>query len=214
MFYPRQTTSTHMAQADPYYETFVISENCLAVANHCEIWLYHIPELRAIGEGTMLVPTWSQSLNVSDCRGTLYKTTSPYPALWLQGKQATETFEFGVDESGCYPVVANHHITEGQPAFYVGNHLKLQGRKGISVETERRDEIVFNTGVLGKPDTRRLRAPMPGLNECPRPAQGEVKYTDLDEVTGRIMVVVGPVPDQWWDEVPCVRRGYIADLPA
>ena len=184
------------------------------MVNPYEIWLYHIPELRAADEGTMLVPVWSRSLGVSDCRGTLCKTASPYPALWLQGKQAAHTFEFDVDESGCYPVVVNDRITEGGPAFYEGDHLKLQGRKGIGIETEQRDEIVFNTGIRGKTDTRRLRAPMLGPNEGPPPAQGEVKYTDLDEVTGRIMVVVGPVPDQWWDEVPCAWRLYVADLPA
>ena len=203
-----------MIQDDSSYETraFVVSENGLVVTNHLGIWLYHIPELRTIGENTSLVPVWGRSLNASDCRGTLYKTTSPYPALWLQGKQATHTLEFDADESG-YPVVVNHRITEGRPAFYVGNDLKLQGRKGMGIEIERRGEIVFHTGILGKPNTRRLRAPIPGLNEGPRFTKDEVKYTDLDEVTGRIMVVVGPVPRRRRD-IPYAQKLYIADLPA
>ena len=206
-----------MTQDDSSYETrvFVVSENCLIVTNHLGIWLYHIPELRTTGGDTELDPVWGRSLNASDCRGTLYKTASPYPALWLQGKQVTHILEFDVDESGCYPVVANHHITEGRPAFYVGNDLKLQGRKGMGIETERRGEIVFNTGILGRPGTRRLRAPIPSLNSSLRFMRDEVKYTDLDEVTGRIMVVVGPVPHgRRQADIPYAQKLYIADLPA
>jgi len=126
--------------------------------------------------------------------------------------------EFDVDESGCFPVVVNHHRTEGRPAYYVGNHLKLQGRKGMGIDVERRGEVVLYTGVLGEPDmTRRLRAPIPGLNANGGPC---LKYTDLDEVTGRIVIVVGPrrmnrmsIRGSNWDDAPYARRLYIGDLP-
>ena len=192
---------------------FAVSENCLVMTNHLGIWLYHIPELGDVGENFELVPAWHRLLDASDCRGTLYRTTSPYPALWLQGEQATHTLEFDVDESGYYPVVVNHHTTEGRPAYYVGEALKLQGRKGMGIEVKRRGEIIFNTGVLGKPDTRQLHALVPGLNEGARLMQDEVKYTDLDEVTGRIIVAVGPAPRRRRNNIPYARRLYIADLP-
>jgi len=93
---------------------------------------------------------------------------------------------------------------------------------GISVE--RPGEVVLNTGVLGKPDiTRRLRAPIPGLNaDPPRRPRDIVKYTDLDEATGRIMIAVGPkshrcrrmsVGVSSGVETPYARRLYIGDLP-
>ena len=161
-------------------------------------------------EDTKLVPFWSRLLDASEFRGTFYKTASPYPALWLQGKRTTHTIEFDVDESGYYPVVVNH-ITEGQPAFYVGNTLKLKGRKGMSIETEWEDEIVINTGVLGKPGTRRLRAPIPGLNIGIEFMRDEVRYTDLDEVTGRILVVVGQEDIE--EDAHYAKKLYIAELP-
>ena len=173
--------------------------------------VYHIPELGAADEDTKLVPVWSRKFDLLDCQGTLYKTASPYPGLWLQGKQSTHMVEFDVDESGRYPVVVNHHITEGQPAFHMGDTIKLQGRKGISTETGRQDEIVINTGVVGKPDTRRLRVSIPGLNEGPRLRQDIMKYTDLDEMTGRIMIVVGHGGTRW--NMAYTDRFYIVDLP-
>jgi hypothetical protein len=196
-----------MTQVHGSHELFVVSENCLVVTNYLEICLYHIPELETIGEDAILDPVWAWSLGASELHGALYKTASPYPALWLQGEQTTHTIEFGVDESGRYPVIVNHHIVEGRSAFYVrGGHNRLQGRKGMSM-TEERGEIVFNTGTLGKPDTRRLRAQIPCLNDGPRPTQKEIKYTGLDEMTGRIMVTVGP------HGTHCARQLYIADLP-
>ena len=121
--------------------------------------------------------------------------------------------EFDVDESGFYPVVVNHQITKGQPEFFVGDTLKLQGRKGISTETGWVDEIVINTGMVGKPNTRRLRAPIPGLNRVLWFARDEVSYTSLDEVTGRIMVVVSY--DDALQRTPHARKLklYVADLP-
>ena len=176
------------------------------------IWLYHIPELGTADEDTKLVPVWNRSLNTMDLYDTaLYKTTSLYPALWIQGKLSTHTIEFDVDESGRYPVVVNHHITEGRPAFHVGDTLKLQGRKGISIKTRLLDEIVINTVVLGKPDTRRLQARIPGLSRSPG-FHDEVKYTDLDEMTGRIMIVVGHGAPRGI-QIPYTDRLYIADLP-
>jgi hypothetical protein len=182
-------------------------------ANHLGIWLYHIPELRDIDEDTRLAPVWGRPLRTSDFHGTLYKTASSYPALWLQEEETTHTIEFGVDESGRYPVVMNHHIAEGRPAFYVGNDVELRGRKGMGIETERWGEIVFNTGMLGKPDTRRLRAPMSHLNEDPQLAHDGITYTDLDEVTGRIMIVVDSMFARRQGDIPRAQRLYIADLP-
>ena len=191
---------------------FVISKNCLVVTDRRGIWLYHIPELRAAREDTRLVAVWDLPLDASDYRGTLYKTTFAYPGLWLQRKQTTHTIEFDADGFG-YPMVENHHTAEGKPGFHMGNTLKLQGRKGMSIETLWRDEVMISTGVLGKPDTRRLRAPIPGLNRGPRVRQAELKYADLDEMTGRIMIVVGPEVGRGQVDVPYARRLYIADIP-
>jgi len=203
---------------------FVVSAHGLVVTNNLGIWLYHIPELRAAEDDSRLIPVWDWSGDASEYRGTLYSTASPHPALWLQGYQDTHILEFDVDESGCFPVVVNHHRTGGRPAYYVGEYPKLRGRKGMSIDVGRRDEIVLiNTGVLGKPDiTRRLRAPIRGLydNNGSWRRQHEVKYTDLDEMTGRIMIAVGPgrmggmsLRGSDWDEAPCARRLYIGDLP-
>ncbi|KAF9651048.1 hypothetical protein BDM02DRAFT_3259260 [Thelephora ganbajun] len=193
---------------------FAVSENGLIVTDPRGICLYHIPELRVVGDNSRLDPVWTWRGDASEFRGSLYKTASPCSALWLQGMQATHALEFDVDESGCFPVVVNHHITEGQPAYYVKDRLKLQGRKGMSIDVERHGEIVFNTGELGKPDlTRQLRAPVPGLNDGPSHKQYDVKYADLDEVTGRIMIVASSSPGRRQGSVPYARRLYIADLP-
>ena len=140
-------------------------------------------------------------------RGTLY-TTSPHAALWLQGEQTTHTLEFGLDESSSFPVVVGHHIAEGQPAYYhTGDHLKLKGRKVMGIETKEHGKTVFKTGVLGKPDvTRQLHPSSPDSHDGPWPAPGQVKYMDLDEVTGRIMVAIGPV-------LYCAQQLCLADLP-
>ena len=212
MVYPHQgyldsRTAQDYSASDVRF--FAISENCFVVTSVFGIWLYHIPEFRSVGEDTMLVPVWNLLVDASDYRGTLYKTASPYPALWLQGEQNSCTLEFDVDESGCYPVVANYKFVVSPPDFYMGTIFKLQGRKGMSIEAGLRGEIAFNTEVLGKTDTRRLRAQIPGLNDEPRITRDEVKYVDLDEETGRIMVVVGPVQGN----IPYARQLYIADLP-
>jgi len=204
---------------------FVVSKYGLIVTNNLGIWLYHVPELRAVENDTTLFPVWDWSGDsVSKCRGTLYKTESPYPALWIQGDRATHTLEFDVDESG-FPVVVDHHRSMGRPAYCEGKYLKLRGRKGIGIGVERRGEVVLNTGVLGRPDiTRRLRAPIPGLNSDDRPRRPRdvVKFTDLDEATGRIMIAVGPklralgmmpVRVSSGVEAPHARRLYIGDLP-
>jgi len=86
----------------------------------------------------------------------------------------------------------------------------------MGIDVERRGEIVLSTGYWGK--TRGLRAPMPGLNVNGGPC---LKYTDLDEVTGRIAIVVGPrrrmggmsTRGSNWDDAPYARRLYIGDLP-
>ena len=71
-----------------------------------------------------------------------------------------------------------------------------------------------STGVLGKPGTRRLRAPVLGLNiSMTALGSRRMKYTDLDEVTGRIMVVVGLVSGRRQDNIPYARQSSIADLP-
>ena len=178
------------------------------------IHLYHIPELRAVGDDSNLVPVWSWGGDASGYRGTLNETASPYHALWLQGSWFTHTLEFDVDESGCFPVVVSHQITQGQPAYYVRRHLKLQGRKAMGVDVWR-GEAVFKTGVLGNSDlTRQLRARLPGVYEGPLHEQDEAKYADLDEVTGRIMVVIGTVPGRRQGDIPYARRLCLADLPS
>ena len=210
-----------MTQEDEDYSSdvrvFFVSENGFVVNNHAGIHLYHIPELGTIDDSSYHDPVWSwraSSENDSKYRGTLYKTESAYPALWLQGELTTHTLEFDVDESGCFPVVANHHITEGRPAYYTERHLKLQGRKVMGTEVGQGGETVFKTGVLGNPDlTRELHASLPGVWDGHWFELDEVKYTDLDEATGRIMVVVGPVPGWRSDKIPYACRLYLADIP-
>ena len=200
-----------------------MSEHGLVVTNNLGIWLYHIPEPRAMDDDLTLFPVWDWLGDISEFHGTLYKTASLCPALWLQGDWATHTLEFDVDEFG-FPVVVNHHRAWGRPAHYVGKYIKLQGRKGMGISVERPGEIVLNTGVLGKPGiTRRLCAPIPGLNtDPPRRPRDIVKYTDLDEATGRIMIAVGhkshrcrmmSVRVSNGVEAPYARRLYIGDLP-
>ena len=198
---------------------FLVSENGLIVSNHIGIRLYHIPEPGAAGNDSDLVPVWSWQGRSTEYRGTLYETASPYPALWLQGVRVTHTLEFDVDESGCFPVVVDHHFTRGPPAYCVWDRLKLQGRKGVSFGVRQGGEIVFNTGILGKPGiTRQLRAHLPcnrvdmwsGLELL----EDEVRCTDLDEVTGRIMIMVGPMtPYQTGEWSIYSRQLFLADLP-
>jgi hypothetical protein len=210
-----------------------VSENSLVVTDRFGIHLYHIPELQAMDDDSHVIPIWSWLGDASKYRSTSYKTTSTYPALWLQGKAIGHTLEFDVDESGCFPVVVNHRITEGQIAYWSECHLKLQGQKGMGSDigergkvpintgvsgpktmgVSQRGEIVVNTGVLGKPDiTRQLRAPLPGQYRGYWYQQDEVKYTNLDEVTGRIMVVLGR-RGRRRDSIPYARWLCLADLP-
>ena len=206
---------------DDGVQPILVSEKGLIVNNYAGIHLYHIPGLRAVGNNPNLDPVWSWRGDASRYRSTLCKTASPYPALWLQGEWATHTLEFNVDESG-FPTVANHHIMEGKPAYYMGDHFKQQGRKGMGIDIDADDEqsseVVLKTGVLGKPDiTRELRARLPGRYDGPWIFQDEVKYTDLDEVTGRIMIVIGTctMRDGWGRNaaVPYAQLLCLADLP-
>ena len=194
----------------------LVSESGLIASNQHGIHLYHISELGVVGDddrGTIF-PRWS---GFGDASGysTICKTVSPHPALWIQGKLATHVLELDLGESGCFPVVANHQITEGRPAYHVGFYLRLQGRKGMAIGLGLHNEIAINTAVFGKPDsTRRLRAEIPGLND-PHRRRREVKYMDLDEVTGRIMIVVGPVPrcQRGESKTPYAQQLYLADIP-
>lgn len=189
---------------------FVISENCLIMNNCIGIRLYQIPELRAVDDGHGLVPIWSWFGDATEYDGTLYKTASRYPGLWLQGELTTHALEFDVDEFGCFPVFVTHRITEGQPAYHAGYHLSLQGRKMMSIEVKQHGEVIFNTGVLGKPDlTRQLRASLPGLSDDGWRIREVLKYTKLDEVTGRIMIAIGTE----FDQTGASWRLCLADLP-
>ena len=201
---------------DPSDERFLlVSDNGLIMTYPLGIHLYHIPTPGVADDDFDLVPVWSWTASwgvSSGFRGTLYKA-APHPALWLQGEQATHTLESDVDESN-FPVVVNHHITEGRPAYHVGDHLKLKGRKVMGVDVGQHGETVFRTGVLGKPDlTRQLRAKLPGVYDGPWHEQDEVKYVDPDEATGRTMIVIGTVPGRRQNNIPFARRLCLADLP-
>ena len=196
-------------------DVFFVSENGLIVSSRLGICLYHIPELRAVDDGFALVPIWFWSGDASRYRGTLYKTASTYPALWLQGEQTAHTLEFDVDELGCFPIVVNHQVTEEQSAYYAQRHLKLQGRKAMGIDVKQGGKTVFKTGVFGKPDlARELHALLPGFWDVDRRLLDEVKYTDLDEATGRIMVVIGTVADQrGFYTISSAQRLCLAELP-
>ena len=202
-----------MAQGDATEtRVFAVSENGLIVANDDGIFLYHIPELEAADEGSGLIPAWDWRGDASDLRGTFYKTTSLSRVLWLQGRSATHTLEFGVDESGYFPVVVDHNITERPRTFHPTKHIKLQGRKGMCIECRPGGEFVFHTRVPEDPDlTRQLHASLRGLDG--RAWRDELKYVDLDELTGRIMIVVGRPNRRMRGDFPRARRLYIADLP-
>ena len=76
-----------------------------------------------------------------------------------------------------------------------------------------KEAIFFHTGILEDPSCRRpIRIQIPGLNAGSW--RGEFKYMDLDELTGRVMVVVGPPTGRTQDIIPYAERLYIADLPA
>jgi len=197
----------------------LVSERGLIASNQLGIHLYHIPELGVAGDGDLVTisPQWSWFGGASGCN-TICKTVSPHPALWIQGELATHILEFDVDGSGCFPMVANHQITEGRPAHHVGFYLKLRGRKGMAVGFGEHGEIAINTGVFGRPDiTRRLRAELPGANGRHGRRQDVVKYADLDEVTGRIMIVASRGPrsrrKRGRSKIPYARRLYLADIP-
>ena len=119
-----------------------------------------------------------------------------------------------VDESGCFPVVVNHHIAEGQPAYYAKHYLKLQGRKVVGTEVGQGGEAVFKTGMLGKLDlTREIRASLPGFGDGDWRKQDKVKCTDFDEATGKVIVVINASPSRRGDDIHCARRLCLADLP-
>lgn len=79
----------------------------------------------------------------------------------------------------------------------------------MSIESRLEGEVVFHTGMLENPNlTRRLRASTLGPNG--NSLLGEINYADLDELTGRIMVVVGPIVGRRQYDLPYTRRLYIA----
>ena len=186
-----------------------MSEHGLVVANRSGIFLYHVPEL---GSDFTLHPVWEWAGNASYLRGTYYKAASPFPALWLQGGLFTHTLEFGEDESG-FPVVTKHDFTGGRPTFRSAEHIKLRGRRGMSIEQPLQGQIVIKTGVLEKPVAmRRLNVSLPGLTDCPQ--WGGFMFADLDELTGRIMIIVGPPISRRFDNILCARQLYVVDLVA
>lgn len=189
---------------------FAVSEHGLILVHHSGIFLYHIPDLRLSTWGFGLSPVWEWRGNASYLWGSLRRTASLFPALWLQGGLTTHTLEFDANDSG-FPVVAKHDFTGGRPAFHSAEHIKLRGRKGMSIEDRLQGQIAFKTGVLEEPDImRRLSVSIPGLND--RPHWDEFKYADLDELTGRIMIVIGPPGGRRQDYVPYARHLYITDL--
>lgn len=168
------------------------------VTNQCGILLYRIPILRVVGHGPGIDLKCFWSGNASNLPGTLHKTASPHPALWLQGRGTTHTLEFDVDGSGFFPAVVNHSITGGRPAFYSAEYIKLNGWKDMSIESHLGGEIVFHTGTLENPNLMsRLRVSISDLNSSL--LWDEFKYANLDELTGGTMIVVGPTI--------CRRRG-------
>ena len=203
---------------DSNMRAFLVSENGLIIINRFGIHLYHIPEPGTADDDSDLIPVWSWEGDTSNERGTLYETGSPYPALCLQGYRTTHTLEFDVDESraGSFPMVVNHHIAEERPDYFMPHHLKLKGRKAMGVLATH-SKVVFKTGGLGRSDlARRLDARLPGFYEYSQLGQySEVKYVDLDEATGRIMVVIGAAVDgdSGDDFTPYARRLCLADLP-
>ena len=62
--------------------------------------------------------------------------------------------------------------------------------------TKIQGEMAFSTGELGEIGTERLRVPISGLDVGPPLTR--------DEVTRRIMPVVGPAPGRRQGDIPCV----------
>ena len=186
---------------------FSISENSVVVCQPDGIRLYHIPELESVEDSSTLFPVWSWSGEFSQSDGSLYDMGPQHPKLYIQGSLTTHKLDLGLDKSG-FMVVLKHDTTGGPPAYWLpgwGRNLVLKGRKGVChYRTDGGKVIAFNTLLLGREDTTgvfRICA-----NE--RELVGDRTQVDLDEVTGRLLVVIGVARGH---VRPYTRRLWLAD---
>ena len=164
-------------------------ENGIVVAHPDGIRLYHIPEVESVDDGTVLFPVWSWSGESDHYKGSIYDTGSRFPILHIQGSN-THKLEF-VLESG-FPVVLMHTITKAYCKLDDWQELLMKGRMVVRLhQVVNPPEIVFYTSLVEREDTMGvfricLNESSAGGILCVQ----DLWVTDLDEVTGRLLVDV------------------------
>ena len=194
----------------------MVSENVVVMCDPKGIHSYHIPELSSAGSLT-LEPAWEWEEEAAWSGGSLYTASPQCTVLYLQELSATHTLVFRTDTPGGDPMIAEHRISEGPPA-YLG-HLELEdhyqlvvkGRKGLYWR-DPQGGLVLNTCLVGTEELPGQFDVEVGLSDGDIWGDHIIELVDFDERTGRI--AIGTI---WYEdsnndrsEATCI---YLADLP-
>jgi hypothetical protein len=187
----------------------MVSENAVVICDIEGIRLYHIPDLSS-GEGpSTLNSVWEWLGESKWLCGSVDVTSSQHPMLYLQGTLGTHTITFRMNASGRDPVVTEHRISGGLPAYIAslegegGRRFVMKGRKGLGYPG-------FNTCLLGREELAGGFSVDVELPEDSIWNEHEVTLADFDERTGRILIGTNRYGAVNEDQA---IRIYLADLP-
>ena len=197
----------------------MVSENAVVICDEDRIYLYHIPELNSAEHSSTLSPVWECPGEPKWLCGSVHKTPSHHPVLYLQSSSGTHTITFRMDACGRDPVVVRHHITGKLPAHLTcleeekaeDDRFVMKGRKGLYYNVEGDSSPNFSTCLVGREELAGgFHADVDPLSCVDPMDEHEVRLADFDERTGRILIGTGPYFAYEKDKG---IRIYLADLP-
>ena len=170
----------------------MVSENAVVICDSEGIHLYHIPELGSAESYSTLKPVWEWRGKSEWFREIVPVTSPQHPMLYLQEASATHIIVFRIDASGRDPIVAEHRISGGLPAYLAsleeGDHqLVVKGRKGLRYKI-RDGSPEFDTFLVGVEKSVSGLSAVLELSDDGIWDDQEVRLVDFDERTGRILI--------------------------
>ena len=194
---------------------FMVSENAVVICDPKGIHLYYIPDLNSAGNFPTLKPVWEWQGESMSFHNSVCVMSSNRPMLYLQEESTTHIIIFRMDASGRDPIVAEHRISEGVPAYLASiegendHRFMLKGRKGFRYNfgegVPEFDTFLLGIEELASGFGAELELPGDGIWD-----DQEVRLVDFDERTGRILIGTNRYGE--YNESEAVRI-YLADLP-
>ena len=191
----------------------VLTANAFIRWNYEGIYLFHIPPSGMQswgGNNELSTPSIIWSYRYDDARapsgyGGLYynHTDAVLPNLYVNNYRHSHIIEFGVDtladaeHNSCagYPVVLNHTVVPASGGSHDDVDLRRsKGRKGVYLGFDLDlpyEELLLYTDLLDDPDRRGHFRVALGQYELLGADEEWIKGMDHDEVTGRILFLMG-----------------------